>query len=862
MVRKFFLSTILAFSAVPISAQAIVEKSILKKLDKQKWQPVKTWADKALHKDTTNASARYILAKYFFDPRNPQFHIDSAYRYTKSALRDFSQTANRSRERLKRIPLDSVVLLNLKQQVNKAAFRRARMLNTEEGYIYFIVNFPDASERSEAIELRNAVAYAAAQKENTYQAFATFLQKYPGASEAPHARDLYHKLLYESHTSDKSLESYESFLRTYPSSPYRKETERQIFELSTVSGSEMDFLDFLKKYPNSSLQKKAKDILYHLLHEPGKNKDYLNPLMTDSLQKVEQLNEGYLVPFFKNGLFGLMDRDGKEVIPATLKEIDKNYVCGNVVEDVLVFDKKIMARNGAIVYEGKTAIEELDDIGSGFLSITTQGCIQVIHKSGFRIGEECYTGARSIAGRFIALQTEYGWTLRALSGAALLQEYWEEITEKEGVILLKSDHKLWMVKPNDLAVSRFGKVALSAGFDEVRSWPDGLIWARQGTKEGLFDTQLNIKIPVDEHSLTREFCGIRIVSRKGVKLYDLNTDETGYFQQVKTRRPWVAVQQMNKWRLFDPSHKKYLSDAYDTLEFVGLFPAAHKRDSVRIFLNEEKFLNFKKVSLEFISSKDSTSFLLVIQEGRKLIYDRFGEKLFTGDYDHVQYAEGGVFIVTKNGKKGLVTANGQVVLPIEMDAIGEMNGNLVPFLKGMKFGLLDLHNKRKINAAYDKNLVSYNDKYLIAFKNSAYGIIDWNNDHHTAFEYTGIMHWNDSAVFVKNKSHWQLLHITTKEVLMDHITSISLVSDHEKEKVAIIQQDNSFGVISNTKGIVIPTIFSDIINVGSKEVPMYFTEKHVEEASLFVVIYYNHKGELIRRQAFDVEEYERIYCDR
>jgi hypothetical protein len=41
---------------------------------------------------------------------------------------------------------------------------------------------------------------------------------------------------------------------------------------------------------------------------------------------------------------------------------------------------------------------------------------------------------------------------------------------------------------------------------------------------------------------------------------------------------------------------------------------------------------------------------------------------------------------------------------------------------------------------------------------------------------------------------------------------------------------------------------------------MYFTEKHVEEASIFVVIYYNSEGKLLRKEIYDQDDYEKIYC--
>jgi hypothetical protein len=105
-----------------------------------------------------------------------------------------------------------------------------------------------------------------------------------------------------------------------------------------------------------------------------------------------------------------------------------------------------------------------------------------------------------------------------------------------------------------------------------------------------------------------------------------------------------------------------------------------------------------------------------------------------------------------------------------------------------------------------------------------------------------------------------LVDIETHAVLSDKIKDFKMVSDTDEEKVAIMHQENAYGVISNKRGVIIPPTFTDIINIGTREEPLYFTEKNVEEASIFVVIYYDENGKLIHRQAFDEDEYERIYC--
>jgi hypothetical protein len=88
-----------------------------------------------------------------------------------------------------------------------------------------------------------------------------------------------------------------------------------------------------------------------------------------------------------------------------------------------------------------------------------------------------------------------------------------------------------------------------------------------------------------------------------------------------------------------------------------------------------------------------------------------------------------------------------------------------------------------------------------------------------------------------------------------------MIRDTPDEKLAIIHQPNAFGVVSNKRGLVIPLSFSDLVNVGSPEEPLYFTEKHVEEASVFVVLYYDRNGKFLRREVYqEAEDYEKIYC--
>jgi hypothetical protein len=263
-----FIFLVLVFATPRMAAgQFSPEHAALNSLKKGKWEKAKKQLMKAIRKDSLNAGAYYALSVYYFSPANPAFHVDSAYKFVLRATSDFRVIPDRQRDRLRRLPVDSVILIQQRVKIDSAAFERAKLLNTEISYIDFLNRFQFASQRDRAVELRNEVAYLDALKLNTYDAFKSYLEKYPTSERASEAKSRYEKLLYETKTGDKKLSSYESFLIAHPETFYRKEVERHIFEIVTASGEIQSFENFLKKYPKSSAAPLARNIGYYLYRE-------------------------------------------------------------------------------------------------------------------------------------------------------------------------------------------------------------------------------------------------------------------------------------------------------------------------------------------------------------------------------------------------------------------------------------------------------------------------------------------------------------------------------------------------------------------------------------------------------------------
>ena len=833
------------------------ERAAMKNIEKKRWAKAEGFLKKAIRKDSVNAYARYLFSLYFLNRENPAYQLDSAYRQIMRSLGDFAFSTPRERDKMKRFNLDSTALIRIRETIDSAAFEVARTHNTELGYIVFLRDHPFAKQGAEARELRNEVAYLDAVKRNTYTAFLDFLNKYPSAYHASEARNKYNRLLFEALTMDKKLSSYEQFLREHPETPFIKEIEKNIFELFTLSGEIERYRSFIQMNPRSSQLKKAYNIMFHILPE---QEDLQGFLLTDSLENIRKLQANYLVPFLKNDRFGFMDKNGVEIMRPVIKQLKEEYKCGNISDDIIVVSDSILARDGHVIYAGSVA--EIDDLGAGFLKLGLSNCVKIIHKSG-NVMDDCVDDAKVLSNRFLALKKKNKWTVQALNGRKFIPDQWDDIAIHENVLAIKSGDQWQLVTLKQLSeFPERQKLSLTGSFDEIKMLPGGLLWVKSQAQQGILDQQLAYVISLDRHEIKQSFFGFIGKSPAGYSVYNRSGNQASYFQNVNLNEPWVAVSKNNEWYLFDPKKQEYSSKNYDSIQFDGPFVLGFNSDTLSVHFSEKNLRDFiQPLVVHFIPGKDSTSFLVTEAEGKKTVYNMRGKKLFSTAFDQILYAGQDLFIVSKKEKKGLMDASGKLLLPVEFDAIGSVTNKVITLLKAMKFGLYDIGQRKLIKPQYDKNLIPYSDKLITAYQGGLYGFIDWDNKPDGKFEFEEIRYWNDTTALTRKNNYWSLFDIADKSVLETGIKDITLIRDSEDEKLAIVHGENSYGVLSNRSGTVIPLTFSDLVNIGSSDEPLYFTEKHVSEASIFVVIYYDRNGKLLRREVYEEgDDYEKIYC--
>ncbi len=847
------------------SAHSFCQANILRKVDKKilkgNWAGAHQLLTKVLAKDTANVELELSLAHWFINDKNPSQQIDSAYQHTLFALWNFQMASPKKREKLKRNQTDSVSIVSFRTLIDSLAFEQAKQVNTEKAYQNFLSIHENANEKPVAVELRDEVAFLNTLRQNTYTAFEDYIQRYPESHRVKEAKERSEKLLFEAKTKDKKLKSYLAFAKAFPASPYKVIADKNIFELTTCGGDPADLEQFLNDYPQNHFFKQARNILFHVLKES----DEKIPLvwMTDSLSQAIEINKLTWAPVYKNGKYGFIDSKGNETFAPQFENIDEEYKCGSIKEDVLSTSSGLVSRNAKLLTTASNGV----DIGYGFLKIGDSSCVQVIHKSGFKVIDECLQDAGILGGRFLVVEKNDLLGLYGLNGRMLQPIKWNSIEQMEGVIVFDSYGKKILCTSAQLVKSADGNpFPESMVFDNVKVIEPGLLLVNNGSLEGILNSNLEFVVPLERQSLRKlRFGLVRKINDQYIFAGLSPALENRKWDSFSINRQWLVLRRNpGEEKLFDTYSKKWAEADSDSLWFEKGLAFARLGDSVYVHINSTSKLSlFKNEKVNFVKSPDSIRYFYLEKKTKKTVFSiESGEKLFTVEADQIESLTPDTFIITnKKNKKGLLNKLGKTILATDYDALVLINATQVSLLKEKKIGLYDLNSKKLIKPIFERNISMLDNETLIAFKEGHYGLMDWNSKAITPFEFDEILPWTENEIWAKKGFEWMLYDFKESKKVLVRIKGFHVFKDKPDEKLAMVQQENFYGVLSSTQGMIIPTSFSYITNLASAEEPLYFTAKEIEEASIVVVIYYNKEGKLLRKQVYEDEEYARIVCE-
>ena len=879
--KRGLITALVFFNLIPAVLAQNAKRALLL-LDKEDFSKVEQILLKSIEKDSINPSSYYVYSRLFLNETFPRYNLDSGYLLILKAIDHYGLIDQKETERLNKIPVNDSTLGIQKNMIDSLAYQQALKSNTEPDYNLFLKKHPTALQVKQAKTLRNQVAYQQAKRINTYQSYKDFMDKYPEAAEFSEATGRYNQLLFSEKTKEGSLASYEHFLKEQPQTPFREIIEKDIFEITTANNQKASYKAFIEQYPHSKYAKKALDYLYYHQIEHGQSSaDFLNAYAAkgiaaiDSIKKIIPYHDQVLFPIYDNGQYKFIDQTGKLAEGLNLDSpIDEVYYCSGVGKDFILAGKgekrSILTKSGQKIFEGH--FETVVPLGYGLLKIGHRTNYGVIHRAGWQVLSTTWDDIQLLAGQFLTIEKDGLLGLTTLSGRIIFTPQFQDIQVEGNYLLFEKEEKIALTNHENLfSMLALNNPVLQFEYDDYQAVSERLIIAMRDNQESLINDKLEKLIPLKNHTIHDQPHGWFVIKSDSLLVYDHQVKQVfaSEYDKYQFKEAWFGLKRNDKWAFFNPHRRVQTDFEFDSLQFLSANMVYLVKDTESsIYLAEggtveigenQKFRLLHSALKE--NNGDSLEYLVVTDPKKRLttVYNLKGEKVRALTNTQINALYGDYFIIEKNGKKGLMNSKGKVVLATYYDAIGKPGNGAFTLLQRNKFGLFMAGNELTIRPEYESALSVYNEHLFVAGKSGNKGFIDHQNNKTGAFAFEKIAYWSDSLAAVYREGAWSIYDIYNEEYVMENLNGFQTFAS-STEKKAVVRGEKGYGIIGSESGTIINPTFDDLQVIGSEDTYLFFCEKHVREAGLYVVVYYNKQGQMIRRQVYEEEDYDKIYC--
>lgn len=870
---KVYICLILIW-LIPLGVHADRVTRAYKSLAKDKPHKAKELLDKEIRKNPDNAGAKYVYGLYFLHPANPSAHLDSAYKYVLAAGHNFSETKKSILKKWNKLGINASAVAEKKIQIDSLAFMEAQHSNTVAAYQYFLDHYPTAAQHSSVVESRNELAFSEAQAAHSYQRYKQFLDTYPDARQAREAKELYEMLLFESQTKGGDIRAYEKFIAAYPKSPYRKRAEQIIFEMYTAPHTIKTYHDFVKKYPSSSFVDRAWHWVYFLYKRDNPLENFLkvypdfhDPAYARKLIAAEKLT---YFPVYEEEKYGFIDAKGNLQIPIRYDSVAADYFCEGVKEAfILVYkDGKISAidKTGkAILDYSYSNIEQLEE---GLLMVEREGRQGLYHQAGFEILAPNYDLIDLLEDTFLQVTLAGKTGLTTLNGRKLTPLEYDAISSPgERLLIFRRNDKFALMSYDKLLSGK--DTALYFNYDKVEWIKKGYIKLTADNKQSIITTGQDTIIPPTAAAIHALPLGWTTETNGQLQIYTpagkLLTDSA--FTEVKGNNSFYAVKIQDTWAVLKKDGTWFGADNYDWVNLLGNdWFIASLNGVIQVYSYPDKMVKLtdvEKYNFQMLPQSPGQFWLVTEnKKGKKGLYASKTEFILSPRYDDIQVWEQDLFKTELKGKTGLINTQGKILIPAVYDGLNYQSGQIAT-LKNARFGLVSLNHTVDIVPAYTALLKKYDSsgKIFIANKDGLYGLVTAANKPLTDFAFEEIRYWQNEVALVMQDDTWYLYHFIEKRNTFKPMEEVEYVKQTDEEIVLKVYMDKKYGVLSNTKGLLISCEYDDLRNVGTTDYPLYVGEKNVKEAGVLLVFYIDRDGKAIRRQIFDHNRYNSIACE-
>ena len=829
---------------------------IQKALEKNDFEKAMDLIEKGYEKEPDNAGIYYLHSQLLFTTTYDKFNPEEA-RQTIIVAREKYDSAT---EDLKEELLEESILPHdidsLGIAIRDYLFHETLSKLTQSTIQDFRVKYPDSIYDDILIFKRDSIVFNRVKIADSKEGYADFIQNYTASIFKTEADSLLDRLRYLDLINTGTLKDYIGFRSKYPLTYRMKDVEKYILKVSTASHDQEVLENFIRTARTDVLRKKAADVLFYLT-----DRETDDHPMKDSIKYAFELFKRVLFPVMDRDIFGFHNTMGSMQIPYSYDDVQEEIKCISTTDDWLFVRKNAVGQ--IIQKDGNLLIDDVDDyesVSESVALITKDGQQFLYHKSGFRIMEEPVTSAEAFKNGWLKVERNSKWGLYTLMGFPIAEVRYDDIYqlgsfwvfERGGLLGVYTASKILKeIEENGLA--------LEFKFDDLELVNEDLLIGFRDERECLLDNELNFLIPWGDYEIHPDPAGWYLRSEEGYYLYN-NTDDRiidRKYPYIESNDGWLALKTEDDWMLISRSGQLNPQKGYDSIKLINASAAL-------VFNGENKVLVFgsgKEIQLEdhnIQAFPNRPEFLMISNQGALGLYDQNGESVFDGKYDNLTFLNDTLLKVTVKKKQGIIDTKGEFVLKPIFESLDEKDGLILTLHKGA-IGCYDLSNNVLIPADYESRISKVGASYLVK-KEGLFGLIDANEEEVLGFDFEDIKHWNDTSYLVKQEGKQNIIN-GLEEILVENIERTHLFYEQGSESIFRIVKDGKFGMISNENGMILKPEYSEILNIGDEENPLFFADQHLNNAGFHVVSYVNESGELIFSKAYRKEEFDRIICD-
>lgn len=626
--------------------------------------------------------ANFGLSIIYARKDNPFSNLDSAFFKIKKSFLMYSSTKEKWKKKYLKVGVDSVKIIDQRDLVSSLYFARAKEVNSIYGFQDFADKCYWSLDVDSALYYRDELAFEKAVNAGGSADFSYFLAAYPQSHFAGEAQKNLDKSIYVEQTYSNSFIDYVNFVNNNPNSPYREEAEDKIYAIATETGTAESYKGFIVEHPSNRNVNEAWKFLYNTVLTDDYSaenilnfkKDYPEYPFSSELQIEYNVADKVFYPIRSNNKWGYCDKFGTV-------QIDPKFESAEWFSEgmaIVVVNEKY----GFINKIGKLVIPAQFDDAMPFTeghALVEQGeKWGMIDRNGVFVIQPEYEDLGALSNGLCYFEEDDLYGYFDAKGNKRLKAQYTEAFDFEGDYAVVSKNEYYGV------IDEFGTTFIPFKFDDIFYHSEDRFVAELNEYYGLINTKKDTIISFEYDYIGKPYDGISIVemdgefnfARKDGSFIMENWMETypEYRVLARFKNGYAKIKSERGYNLVDSTGKKLF--AQDQLD-VGAYSdvIAVKKGENWGYVNKK---NQKILGFDYTYAKSFESGSAIVEQSPFYgVIDKQGNFLVNPLQEYLQAFNDTILIAKSLGKFGLITIEGDTLLPYKYSKIEPIDEKVV-----------------------------------------------------------------------------------------------------------------------------------------------------------------------------------------